>query len=94
MTKPYRDVFGNNLTQQDVAAAARLTVRNGKASASLLQRSFKWGYGKAARVIQLLEDAKVVGPVTNKPRAVILKAEDGAVNAALRQLKKGKQTNV
>lgn len=88
--KPYRDVFGNPLTKTDVAAATRLIVRNGKASPSLLQRSFKWGYGKAAKITTLLEDAGVVGPVTDKPRLVILNNEDGAVNAALRQLKKGK----
>lgn len=88
--KPYRDVFGNNLTKRDVEAATRLLVRNGKSSPSLLQRSFKWGYGKAAKVIQLLEDAGVLGQISNKPRPVILKNEEGAVNAALRQLKKGK----
>lgn len=89
--KPYRDVFGNNLTQRDVAAATRLTVQQGKASPSLMQRSFKWGYGKAARITQLLEDAGVVGPLTAKPRVVILRNEDAAVNAALRQLRKGKR---
>lgn len=89
--KPYRDVFGNKLTQRDVAGAVRVTVQHGKASPSLLQRTFKWGYGKAARITALLEDAGVVGPLTDKPRPVILKNEDAAINAALRQLRKGKR---
>lgn len=90
--KPYRDIFGNKLTKQDVEAATRVMVRNGKASPSLLQRNFRWGYGKAARILQVLETAKVVGPVTDKPRVIVFKNEDQAVNAALRQLKKGKAT--
>lgn len=90
--KLYRDVFGNLLSKQDVTAATRLIVQTGKVSPSMLQRSFKWGYGKAARIVALLGDANVVSPASSKPRSVILNNEDMAVNAALRQLKKGKKS--
>lgn len=90
MSKPYRDVFGNPLTKQDVVAATKATVEHGKASPTLLQRKFKWGFGKAAKITMLLRDAGVIGAITNVPSPVILKKEDEAVNAALRQLKKGR----
>lgn len=88
--KAYRDIFGNELTKRDVAAAARLLVKSSSTAPTLLQRSFGWGYGKCSRVLQLLEDAAVVGPVKPTGRTLILRNEDEAVNAALRQLRKGR----
>jgi hypothetical protein len=50
----------------------------GKASASLLQRRFKFGYNRAARLIDLLEERGIVGPqIGSKPRDVLVKFEDG-----------------
>lgn len=89
--KLYRDVFGNPLPKRDVELAARFVVHTGSASASAMQRNLRWGYGKCARIIELLADAKVVGPLTTKPRIVILASGDAATNAALRQLKRGKK---
>lgn len=89
--KAYRDVFGNPLTKQDVAAAARLIVQMKRATTSLLTRRLGWGYGKAFRMMELLEDAGVVSLMDgSRPRTIILKNEDTAVNAALRQRNKGK----
>lgn len=52
-------------------------VRSGKASASLLQRKFKLGYNRAARIIDLLEERGIVGPQNgSKPREVLVKLED------------------
>lgn len=52
-------------------------VTQGKASASLLQRRFRLGYNRAARVIDLLEDRGIVGPNNgSKPREVLVKLED------------------
>ena len=51
-----------------------------KASASLLQRRFKIGYNRAARIIDMLEEDGYIGPVDgSKPRKVFLEkgfAED------------------
>ena len=60
-------------------------VQTGKASASLLQRKFKLGYNRAARVIDLLEERGIIGPATgnSKPREVLVKyneePDDGEV---------------
>jgi DNA segregation ATPase FtsK/SpoIIIE, S-DNA-T family len=46
-------------------------------SASLLQRRFRFGYPKAARLIELLESEGVVGPSNgSKPRQVLLNKLD------------------
>jgi len=52
-------------------------VKNQKASASLLQRHFKLGYNRAARVMDLLEERGIVGPQNgSKPRDVLIKLEE------------------
>ncbi len=53
-------------------------VEQGKASASLLQRRFKLGYNRAARVIDLLEERGIIGPATgnSKPREVLVRYSD------------------
>ena len=44
-----------------------------KASASLLQRKFKLGYNRAARIIDLLEERGIIGPSNgSKPREVLV----------------------
>lgn len=51
-------------------------ITTGKASASLLQRRFKLGYNRAARVIDLLEERGIIGPMNgSKPREVLVKLE-------------------
>lgn len=46
-------------------------LRAGKASASLLQRRLRVGYARAARLLDILEEAGVVGPADgSKPREV------------------------
>lgn len=87
----YTDVFKKPLTRGDVRIATILVVTYNSASPSMLQRNMKIGYGKAASLIRLLADAGVVSDVIGaQPRAVILKSQDMAINAALRQLKKGR----
>ena len=52
-------------------------VTTGKASASLLQRKFRLGYNRAARVIDLLEERGIIGPNNgSKPREVLVKLDD------------------
>lgn len=51
--------------------AKDLILRSGKASASLLQRHLRIGYARAARVLDELEEAGIVGPADGaKPREV------------------------
>ena len=53
-------------------------VTSGKASASLLQRRFKLGYNRAARIVDLLEDRGIIGPQNgSKPREVLVKIDSG-----------------
>ncbi len=48
-----------------------------KASASLLQRRFKLGYNRAARIIDLLEERGIIGPANgSKPREVLVDNEE------------------
>lgn len=89
--KPYRDVFGNPLSKKDVQTAVAVVVRTGNPYPSNLQRHMKIGYGKAARLTTLLIDAGVATDNSKSPRTVILKDENQATNAALRQLRKGKK---
>ena len=52
-------------------------ITSGKASASLLQRRFKLGYNRAARIIDLLEERGIIGPQSgSKPREVLVKLEE------------------
>ncbi len=51
-------------------------VETGKISASLIQRRFRFGYNRAARMIDLLESRGIVGaPNGSKPREVLVKLE-------------------
>ncbi len=53
-------------------------IETQKASASLLQRRFKLGYNRAARIVDLLEERGIIGPQNgSKPREVLVKLEGG-----------------
>ena len=64
---------GEDASTEDLIAAATQLVRmENKASISLLQRRLKIGYARAARIMQGLEDAGVVGPYNGSdPREVL-----------------------
>ncbi len=62
------------------AEAVDLVVRTGQASISLLQRRFRIGYTRAARLIDDLERRGVVGPFEgSKPREVLVTDEQAEV---------------
>ena len=53
-------------------------IMTGKVSASLLQRKYRLGYNRAARIIDLLEERGIIGPQNgSKPREVLVKLDDG-----------------
>lgn len=63
--------------------AVELVVRTGKASASYLQRRFRIGYARAARLLDLLEMKGVVGPGEGaKPREILMSRTDLVGQAA------------
>lgn len=52
-------------------------IKSGKTSASLLQRKYRLGYNRAARMIDLLEERGIVGPPNgSKPREVLVKYDN------------------
>ena len=68
----------NDVEQDDPVynEALEFIVSTGKASASLLQRKFKIGYNRAARLIDLFEERGIIGPQQgSKPREVLYKVE-------------------
>lgn len=67
------NLFGGASDDQDSLfdEAKQLVIESGKASASLLQRRLKVGYARAARLLDELEEAGIVGPADGaKPREV------------------------
>ena len=57
----------------------KFAIETGKVSTSLLQRRFRLGYNRAARVVDLLEERGIVGPPNgSKPREVLVKLEDNS----------------
>jgi len=57
------------------AEAARLVLEANKASASLIQRRLKVGYARAARILDQMEGAGIVGPPDgSKPREVLVRS--------------------
>ena len=53
--------------------AKKLVIESGKASASYLQRRLRIGYARAARLIDLMEEAGIVGPGDGaKPRDILV----------------------
>jgi DNA segregation ATPase FtsK/SpoIIIE, S-DNA-T family len=56
--------------------AAQVCISNQQGSTSLLQRKLRIGYGRAARVVDQLHDAGVLGPPDgSKPREVLMSME-------------------
>jgi len=57
--------------------AVHVVLENRKASTSLLQRRLRIGYGRAARLIETMEDQGIVGPADgSRPREVLISSMD------------------
>ena len=70
---------GSYITDLDAMfeEAARVIVRHQQGSVSLLQRRLKLGYSRAARIVDQLEEAGIVGPSEgSKAREVIVENEE------------------
>ena len=64
----YEDPLYNEIVDYVIGA--------GKVSASLIQRKYRLGYNRAARIIDLLEERGIIGPPNgSKPREVLVKKE-------------------
>jgi len=70
-----KEAAGNFLSDLDpmFEEAARVIVQHNQGSVSLLQRKLKLGYSRAARIVDQLEQAGIVGPSDgSKAREVII----------------------
>jgi S-DNA-T family DNA segregation ATPase FtsK/SpoIIIE len=56
--------------------AIRMVMETGQASASMLQRKFRVGYSRAGRLIDTMEEMKIVGPnMGSKPREILMSSD-------------------
>lgn len=68
---------GGNELDSNFAEAGRFIIEKDKASIGMLQRVFKIGFNRAARIMDQLSDAGVVGPEEGtKPRKVLMTMEE------------------
>ena len=70
---------GNDDNENDAyfADAGRLIIEKEKASIGMLQRAFKIGFNRAARIMDQLCEAGAVGPEEGtKPRKVLMSSEE------------------
>ena len=62
--------------------AVRVVIENKKASTSLLQRRLRIGYGRAARVIEQMEEQGIIGAADgSRPREVLVSSVDEVFGA-------------
>ncbi|MDR0987419.1 MAG: DNA translocase FtsK [Ruminococcus sp.] len=75
--KVMTDVMTEDVTDGDLFdRATEVLIDAGQASVSYLQRKLKLGYARAARIMDELEEAGVVGPYEGaKPRSVLITRE-------------------
>ena len=57
--------------------AVELVLENGQASVAMFQRKFKMGYQRAAKLIDQMEERKIIGPYEGtKPRQVLITRQE------------------
>lgn len=67
----------DDVDDQFFEQAVRLVVNNGQASTSMLQRRFRIGYTRAARIVEMMEEKGIVGPLNGaKPRELLVSKDD------------------
>ena len=71
------DDSGGDDADELLPAAIEVVVETGMASVSMLQRRLKLGYSRAARLVDQMEERKIVGPFEgSKPRQVLISKEE------------------
>lgn len=66
------DIYCDELLER----AVNLVMESGQASVSMLQRRFRIGYTRAARLVDTMEDLKIVGPsMGSKAREILMSPE-------------------
>lgn len=83
--------FTKPITKDDLRLAVQSIIVSGGASVTQLNRHTRLGLIKCTNILRLLQKAGVVTAAANGKRSVILKDEAQALNAALRQFKKGRK---
>ena len=67
-----KDIYRDELLER----AVNLVMESGQASVSMLQRRFRIGYTRAARLVDTMEDLKIVGPnMGSKAREILMSPE-------------------
>ena len=57
--------------------AIEVVVQAQQASVSMLQRRFRIGYNRAARIIDMMEERQIIGPADgSRPRQVLISEAD------------------
>ncbi len=76
--------LSNNVVRQEqeqyedelLEEAVRMVLETGQASVSMLQRKFRVGYTRAARLIDTMEEMKIVGPnIGSKAREILMTSD-------------------
>ena len=71
-TSEENDIYRDELLER----AVNLVMESGQASVSMLQRRFRIGYTRAARLVDTMEDLKIVGPsMGSKAREILMSPE-------------------
>lgn len=74
---PDAEKGNRDLEDELLPEAIELVVQAHQASVSMLQRRFRIGYNRAARIIDMMEDRQIVGPSDgSRPRQVLISEED------------------
>ena len=73
---------GDGARDSKFSQAVEVVIAAGKASTSLLCRRLSVGYGRAAKIIDQMEEAGIVGPPNgSKPREVLVSSIDDIADA-------------
>ena len=66
-------------TDELLPDAIDLVINSGQASVSMLQRRFRIGYNRAARIVDMMEARGIIGPQDgSRPRQVLMTQEEFA----------------
>ncbi len=74
---PDAEKGNRDLGDELLPEAIELVVQAQQASVSMLQRRFRIGYNRAARIIDMMEDRQIIGPSEgSKPRNVLISEDE------------------